>query len=75
MINDWKIVLLVCLTLGLSPYLPEPHIIGKIKWIAGGAVGMKFLDWWDLVLHGTPFVLFLRLIFLKIMRSRKLVSL
>jgi hypothetical protein len=48
--------LLLSLTLGLAPFVPEPHIWGKIKWIAGGAVGMQFMDWVDVVQHGFPFV-------------------
>lgn len=63
-INDWKLVVLLCLTLGLAPFFPEPHIWGKIKWIAGGAHGMQPLDWFDVVLHGFPWVLLLRLVLL-----------
>jgi hypothetical protein len=44
------------LTLGLAPFVPEPHIVGKLRWVAGGAVGMGPLDWFDLVLHGAPWV-------------------
>ncbi|MBT8394283.1 MAG: hypothetical protein HKO81_01195 [Flavobacteriaceae bacterium] len=63
--NDWRILILLCLTLGLAPFFPEPHILGKLKWIAGGANGMQFMDWFDVVLHGFPFVLLIRIIFLK----------
>ena len=48
------------LTLGLAPFLPEPHLFGKIRWIMGGAVGMQAMDWFDFALHGTPWVLFIR---------------
>lgn len=48
---------LLCLTLGLAPFSPEPHVLGKIKWIMGGANGMKVADWFDLLLHGSPFLL------------------
>jgi hypothetical protein len=48
--------LLVSLTLGLAPFTPEPHIVGKIRWVAGGAVGMQGIDWFDLVLHGAPWL-------------------
>lgn len=65
LINDPKIVILACLTLGLAPFMPEPHIWGKIKWIAGGAHGMKGMDYFDTVLHGTPWVLLIRLIVVK----------
>jgi len=46
--------LLFCLTLGLAPYTPEPHIVGKLRWLWGGAQGMQALDWFDLVIHGFP---------------------
>ncbi len=47
---------LVSLTLGLAPFHPEPHIVGKIRWVAGGAVGMTGMDWFDLVFHGFPWL-------------------
>ena len=49
--------ILMCLTLGLAPFVPEPHIVGKIRWIAGGAVGMGPIDWFDFVFHGAPWAL------------------
>lgn len=49
--------LVASLTLGLAPFSPEPHIVGKLRWVAGGAVGMKPIDWFDLLMHGTPFLL------------------
>ncbi|EDM43023.1 hypothetical protein SCB49_12399 [unidentified eubacterium SCB49] len=66
LINNWKLIILLCLTLGLAPFFPEPHIWGKLKWIAGGAKGMVFKDWFDVLLHGTPFLLLIRIVFLKI---------
>ncbi len=49
--------LIISLTLGLAPFYPEPHILGKVKWLLGGAVGMQPMDWFDLVLHGTPWLI------------------
>ncbi|MDX1758849.1 hypothetical protein GQ41_0393 [Arenibacter algicola] len=69
LINNWKIVLLLCLTLGLAPYFPEPHILGKVKWILGGATGMKPMDWFDVLLHGFPFVLLIRLLLIKVLKK------
>jgi len=66
LLNDWKLITVICLTLGLAPFLPEPHIIGKLKWVFGGANGMQFMDWFDVVLHGFPFILLIRLIILKL---------
>lgn len=43
------------LAIGLAPFSP-PHIIGKIQWVMGGAVGMKPMDWFDLLMHGLPLV-------------------
>ncbi|MCB9685373.1 MAG: hypothetical protein H6735_10065 [Alphaproteobacteria bacterium] len=45
---------LASVTLGLAPFAPEPHVVGKIRWVAGGAVGMGAMDWGDLLLHGAP---------------------
>ncbi|TNE85619.1 MAG: hypothetical protein EP330_25120 [Deltaproteobacteria bacterium] len=44
------------LTLGLAPFFPEPHVVGKIRWVAGGAVGMGLMDWFDLLFHGAPWL-------------------
>lgn len=55
--DSWKYFLLFSLTLGLAPFSPEPHIVGKLRWIAGGAKGMTGMDWFDVVLHGTPWIL------------------
>lgn len=59
MLTDWRFALLLVLTLGLAPYRPEPHIVGKIRWVAGGAVGMQPMDWLDLAFHGIPWLLLL----------------
>lgn len=50
-------LLMISLSLGLAPFFPEPHIWGKIKWVIGGAVGMQPMDWFDLFLHGTPWLI------------------
>jgi hypothetical protein len=68
LIYQWKLWLLASLTLGLAPFSPEPHIWGKIKWVYGGANGMKVIDWWDLFMHGTPWVLFLLSVSLHILK-------
>ena len=67
--KNWKFVVLLCLTLGLAPFFPEPHILGKLKWILGGARGMQLIDWFDVFLHGFPFVLLIWIIALKIKKN------
>ncbi len=66
-INDWKLMLLLSCTLGLAPFVPEPHLFGKIRWILGGAVGMQPADWFDFFMHATPWVLLIRIGVLKTM--------
>ena len=49
---------LIALTLGLAPFLPEPHIWQKLKMLAAGTLS-KPIDIFDLVLHGAPWALLL----------------
>lgn len=65
LLNNYKLIILLCLTLGLAPFFPEPHIWGKLKWISGGAVGMQLRDWLDVLFHGFPWLLLGRLIIVK----------
>jgi hypothetical protein len=51
-----NILILAALTLGLAPFLPEPHIWEKLKMLAAGNL-VKPLDIFDLILHATPFLL------------------
>jgi hypothetical protein len=48
--------LMASLTLGLAPFVPEPHVLGKIRWVLGGANGMQMMDWGDLLMHGAPWI-------------------
>ena len=51
----WGLLILVCLTLGLAPFAP-PHIVEKISMLIKGKL-VRPIDWFDLVLHGTPWVI------------------
>jgi len=64
-LNNWKLWLIISLTLGLAPFVPEPHIVGKLRWLMGGAVGMQHIDWFDLLQHGFPFILLFRALIIK----------
>lgn len=70
-LNNWRIIILLCVTLGLAPLFPEPHLWGKIKWIAGGTIGMQAEDWFDVFLHGLPFILLLRLLIINLINLKK----
>ncbi|HKK89311.1 MAG TPA: hypothetical protein VJ917_10710 [Saprospiraceae bacterium] len=50
------LAVILALTLGLAPFYPEPHLFGKIRWITGGAQGMQMMDYFDLILHGAPWI-------------------
>jgi hypothetical protein len=54
--RSWPLALIGSAMLGLAPFVPEPHIVGKVRWVMGGAVGMQAMDWLDLLWHGWPFV-------------------
>ncbi|GAB5553845.1 MAG: hypothetical protein Sapg2KO_34360 [Saprospiraceae bacterium] len=55
-IQNLGIALFASLTLGLAPFAPEPHIVGKVKWLLGGGKGMKIEDYFDTLLHGLPWL-------------------
>ena len=48
--------LIASLTLGLAPFRPEPHLVGKLRWVFGGGEGMAAMDYFDLLMHGAPWV-------------------
>jgi hypothetical protein len=54
--NRVIIAFIASVTLGLAPFFPEPHLFGKWRWLLGGAEGMIAMDWFDLVLHTSPWV-------------------
>ena len=52
---SWPILIILCLTLGLSPFVPEPHVWEKLKMLVAGDL-VRPLDIFDLVFHALPFV-------------------
>jgi len=48
--------IVLSLFLGLAPFFPEPHLVEKIQMLLNGNLH-KPLDMFDLLLHGTPWVL------------------
>jgi len=57
------LLIVVCLTLGLAPFAPEPHLWEKLKMLVSGEL-TKAVDIFDLFLHGTPWVLLIIKLFL-----------
>lgn len=50
------VAVLAALTLGLAPFLPEPHIWEKLKMLAAGTL-TRPVDIFDLCLHAAPWLL------------------
>lgn len=52
----WGLLIIACLTLGLAPFVPQPHIWEKLQMLAKGEL-VRPIDWFDFVLHGAPWAL------------------
>jgi hypothetical protein len=50
------ILIAVALTLGLAPFVPEPHVWEKLKMLAAGTLARP-IDIFDLLYHAAPWVL------------------
>ncbi|MEJ6592354.1 MAG: RND transporter [SAR86 cluster bacterium] len=50
------LLIVLCLSLGLAPFSPEPHLLEKLRVLATGDL-TKLIDIFDLLLHGTPWLL------------------
>jgi len=64
-----SVLLIMCLTLGLAPFTPEPHIWEKIKMLQGGTL-TGAVDIFDFAMHGLPFVLLLIKLLSKAMEKK-----
>ena len=51
-----SLLIVLCLTLGLAPFTPEPHLWEKLKLLAAAEL-VEPIDMFDLLLHGTPWIL------------------
>lgn len=49
-------LIIISLLLGLAPFAPEPHVWEKLKMLVDGSLS-KPVDIFDLLMHGTPWVL------------------
>ena len=52
---SWTLAVLACATPGLAPFSP-PHILEKLGMLFRGEL-VRGIDWFDLLMHGTPWVL------------------
>jgi len=64
------LIVLACLTLGLAPFTPEPHLWEKLKMLVTGDL-VQPVDVFDLMLHGSPWLLLLIKLYLLLATSNK----
>lgn len=53
----WWAALAAALTLGLAPFVPEPHIVEKLRMLSEGTL-KRPIDILDLAVHAAPWLLF-----------------
>jgi hypothetical protein len=53
---SWPVALALAVLIGLAPFIPEPHIVQKLKMLAAGDPGGA-ADIFDLVFHAAPWAL------------------
>ncbi len=51
-----SLLVVLCLTLGLAPFTPEPHVWQKLTMLLSGKL-VELMDIFDLIMHGTPWLL------------------
>jgi len=54
----WSMIILFCLTLGLAPFFPIPHVWEKLKMFSSGTL-VRPINWFDLIMHAAPWILLL----------------
>ncbi|MET0013552.1 MAG: RND transporter [Sedimenticola sp.] len=59
-------VVVAAVLLGLAPFVPEPHVLEKLRMLAEGTL-VKPVDIFDLFLHAAPIVVLV----LKLMRMKQ----
>jgi hypothetical protein len=66
---SWQAPILASLTLGLAPFAP-PHIVEKLQMLVHGEL-VKLIDWFDLLLHGAPWMLLFLKAYFELQRKRE----
>ncbi len=56
-------LIIATVLLGLAPFVPEPHLVEKIRWLFQG-VRFRPIDIFDLVMHSAPLILLLTRLYL-----------
>jgi hypothetical protein len=53
---SYPVLVVLCLTLGLAPFLPQPHLLEKLRMLFAGTLARP-VDIFDLLLHAAPWLL------------------
>lgn len=62
-------LIMISIMLGLAPFVPEPHLVEKIRMLGNGELS-KPIDIFDLLMHSTPAILLI----IKIARGKQQAS-
>lgn len=62
---NYKFLIPLVLLLGFAPFVPQPHLVEKIRMLMSGTLN-KPLDIFDLAWHAWPFLLLAYLIIIDI---------
>jgi len=65
LISNISLLWIVCLSYGLAPFNP-PHLYEKFQFIVYGTKEMLPIDWFDVVMHGSPWILLLMAYYFKL---------
>ena len=52
---SYQVLIVLCLTLGLAPFVPQPHVVEKLRMLFSGTL-VRPIDMFDLAMHGAPWV-------------------
>ncbi len=63
----WILLLALAAYMGLAPFVPEPHLVQKLRMLADGELS-RSIDILDLAMHATPVILLV----LKLVRMSQL---
>jgi hypothetical protein len=55
---SYTVLIALCLTLGLAPFYPQPHLVEKLRMLFAGTLARP-IDIFDLALHAAPWLLLL----------------
>lgn len=64
-----SLFIIASLTLGLAPFVPEPHLFEKFRMLAAGELSRP-IDIFDLLMHGAPWLLLLLKLYRQTQRTK-----